>query len=82
MSGSGVVDLDGVGEVGSQGVVGGREGRVHVGGSGGGALVWAVSMAKQERTRVAWRLARKDALRRATAWYVESKRRARDEEEA
>ena len=80
MSGSGVVDLDGVGEVGSQGVVGGREG--WVGGSGGGALVWAVSMAKQERTRVAWRLARKDALRRATAWCVESERRARDEEEA
>ena len=80
MSGSGLVDLDGVGEVGSLGAVGGAEG--WVGGSGAGALVWALSMAKQERTRVAWRVARKDALRRATAWKVELERRARDAEAA
>jgi hypothetical protein len=39
-------------------------------------------MAKQERMRVAWRVARKDALRRATAWKVELERRARDAEAA
>ena len=45
-------------------------------------LVWAVSMAKQEHMRVAWRVARKDALRRATALKVELERRARDAEAA
>ena len=34
----------------------------------GGAEVWVVSISKHDRTRVAWRQARKAALRVETAW--------------
>ena len=44
--------------------------------------LWRVSMRKQERVRAAWKQARKAALRRETAWWVERERRWRAAEEA
>ena len=47
-----------------------------------GGAVWALSMAKEERMRTAWRHARNAALRDATAWWEVRERRASAEEEA
>jgi hypothetical protein len=61
----------------------GAKGRGALGAAGGaGAEVWVVSISKHDRTRVAWRQARKAALRAETAWKDVWERRARAAEEA
>ena len=65
--GSGVVGREEGGEAGSVvAAAGGRGGPAGVA-SERSEVCW-VSMRKQERTRVAWKQARKAALRAATAW--------------
>ena len=50
--------------------------------AGGGAWVWRVSMAKEDRMRAAWKEARKWALRVAMMWAEVRLRLAREEEVA
>ena len=50
--------------------------------AGGGAWVWRVSMAWEDRMRAAWKAARKWAFRVATAWEEVRLRLAREEEVA
>ena len=86
-SGSGVVARDeaGDGRLDAEAVAAagasGAEGRGALG-AAGGAEVWDVRISKHERTRVAWRQARKAALRVETAWKDVWERRARAAEEA
>ena len=74
-AGEGRLDAEVVAAAGTKGGALGAAG-------GAGAEVWVVSISKHDRTRVAWRQARKAALRVETAWKDVWERRARAAEEA
>ena len=77
-SSSSVVGIDGAGD----GVLFRGRAGVWAGWAGGGAWVWRVSMAWEDRMRAAWKAARKWAFRVATAWEEVRLRLAREEEVA